>query len=259
MKDTYGNSVTVTRDGATAIVRFDRGRNRNAIDQDAILALTELAQDLSDALDIHLVILTGAKDIFSAGIDLKDPAKWQETDTSLLARRNVAQRGARLCRMWQDLPQLTVAAINGPAVGGSVALALACDWRVMDRSSFLYLPETKVGLNMGWGAIPRIVSLVGAARAKKLILLAEKLSANDALDLGVIEEIAETGQAVEAAQAFLKRAEVSPPALLRMTKEAVNACATPLHHMGIYMDADQAIVCRDSVEGQQARERFLTR
>jgi len=259
MKDNYGSSVTITRDGAAAIVRFDRGRNRNAIDQDTILALTEVARDLSGALDIHLVILTGAKDIFSAGIDLKDPAKWQETDTSLLARREVAQRGAKLCRMWQDLPQLTVAAVNGPAVGGSVALALACDWRIMDRSSFLYLPETKVGLNMGWGAIPRIVSLVGAPQAKKLILLAEKLSPEAALSLGLIEEIAETGQATDVARALLSRAEVSPPALLRMSKEAINACATPLHHMGIYMDADQAIVCRDSAEGQEARERFLTR
>lgn len=259
MKNTYGKSVTVTSDGMTAIVRIDRGANRNAIDQDTILALTELAHDLADTLDIHSVVLTGTQEIFSAGIDLKDPAKWNEDDTSLLARRSVAQRGARLCQLWQDLPQLTVAAINGPAVGGAVALTLACDWRVMDRSSFLYLPETKVGLNMGWGAIPRIVALVGAARAKRAILLAERISPETALDWGIVEEIAEPGQAVEAALALTKAAGVTPPALLRMTKEAVNACATALHRIAIHMDADQAMVCRDSDEGKTAREKFLKR
>ncbi|MBP6019260.1 MAG: enoyl-CoA hydratase/isomerase family protein [Burkholderiaceae bacterium] len=257
MKHQYGNSVTLSIEGQHALVRFDRGVNRNALDQDTILALTQVARDLADSLHIQTVVLTGAADIFSAGIDLKDPAKWNEGEQGLLERRDVAQRGARLCRAWEELPQLTIAAIEGLAVGGSAALTLACDWRVAATDAAFYLPEAKVGLNMGWGAIPRLTAIVGAARCKRAILLAEKLTMPLAEEWGLVDATAEPGQAVEAAMALARRAGATPSALLRMTKEAVNASATALQRMSIYMDADQALVCRDSNEGQQARATML--
>lgn len=256
MKSKYGQSVFVSVDGAVALVKFDRGVNRNAVDQDTLLALTQVAHDLANHMSIHAVILTGARDIFSAGIDLKDPTKWSDEDQSLLHRREVAQRGARLCRAWENLPQITIAAIEGMAVGGAVALTLACDWRVASRESALYLPEVKVGLNMGWGAIPRLTSLVGAPRAKRAILCNEKLGAERAMEWGLIDALSEPGAAVEEAQALAREALKAPAALVRMTKESVNACWTSLHHQSIYMDADQALVCRDSQEGKTARTQF---
>lgn len=256
MKRKYGQAVTVKVSGQSALVKFDRGVNRNALDQDTILALTAVARDLSDSLAIHTVVLTGASDIFSAGIDLKDPQKWNETQAGLLERRNVAQRGARLCRLWEELPQITIAALEGPVVGGSAALALACDWRVAASNAFIYLPEAKVGLNMGWGAIPRLTSLVGPARCKRAILLGERLPADMALEWGLIDATCEPGQAAKAAQELAGRTGQTPAALLRMTKESVNASATALHRLGIYMDADQALVCRDSAEGMKARQKF---
>src|SRR5690606_41628244 len=107
MKRKYGRSVTVKVTGSQALVRFDRGVNRNAIDQDTLLALTQVARDLMESLTIQTVVLAGGKDIFSAGIDLKDPQKWNDEQAGLLERRDVAQRGARLCRLWEALPQLT--------------------------------------------------------------------------------------------------------------------------------------------------------
>jgi len=257
VKSKYGKSVTVDVDAGLAVVRFDRGANRNALDQDTILALTAVARDLGDALDVQGVVLTGARDIFSAGIDLKDPAKWNEETAGLLERRDIAQRGARLCRLWEELPQLTIAAIEGFAVGGSAALALACDWRVAARNAAIYLPEAKVGLNMGWGAIPRMTTLIGPARTKRAILLAEKLTAEVAERWGLVDLVSEPGEAVTAAIDLARRAGETPGAIVRMTKEAVNASATALHRLGIYMDADQALVCRDSNEGRRAREAFV--
>src|SRR5690606_36768207 len=222
MKRKYGRSVTVKVTGDHALVRFDRGVNRNAIDQDTLLALTQVALDLAQSLSIHTVVLTGARDIFSAGIDLKDPQKWSDEQAGLLERRDVAQRGTRLCRLWEELPQLTIAAIEGAAVGVSVALALASDWRVASRGAFMYLPEAKVGLNMGWGAIPRMVNLAGAPRARRAILLAVRLGATQALDRVLLDEVREPGHAVAAAQLLAQRSSQSPAAIVRMTKESVN-------------------------------------
>ncbi len=258
MEHQYGKSVTVEIEDQHALVRFDRGVNRNALDQDTILALTQVARDLTDSLEVHTVVLTGARDIFSAGIDLKDPEKWNEADLSLIKRRDIAQRGARLCRTWEEMPQLTIAAIEGFAVGGAAALAVTCDWRVAAADAVFYIPEVKVGLNLGWGAIPRLTSIIGAARTKRAILLGEKLPMKLARDWGLVDEIAEKGQAIRVATDLARRAGTTPPALLRMTKEAVNASATALNKLTTYMDADQALVCRDSVEGKQARGSVLS-
>lgn len=257
MKQQYGESVSVRIDNGSAVVRFDRGVNRNALDQDTLLALTDVARDLSTELDIHSAILTGAADVFSAGIDLKDPAKWQDSDADLLRRRDMAKRGNRLCQYWEDLPQLTIAAIEGAAVGGSVALALACDWRVASNSAFFYLPEAKVGLNMGWGAIPRMVNILGASRTKQAILLAERLGASQAAEWGLVDFVCDDGEAVNKAQAIAQRALAVSPPILRMTKESVNLYANSLNRLGAFMDADQALVCRDSAEGMAARKEFL--
>lgn len=127
MEHQYGNSVILSIKGQHVLVRFDRGVNRNALNQDTILALTQVTRDLANFLHMQTVVLTGAVDIFSAYIDLKYPAKWNEGEMGLLERRDVAKRRACLCRAWEEPPQLTIAAIEGLAVGGSAALTLACD------------------------------------------------------------------------------------------------------------------------------------
>lgn len=258
MKSQYGSNVTVRVCGErSALVRFDRGANRNAINQDVLLSLTEVAHDLVESSTIHTVILAGSERIFSAGIDLKDPEKWQDDEADLLSRRRVAQRGARLCRLWEDLPQITIAAMEGPVVGGAVALALACDFRVAASDTFFYLPESKVGLNMGWGAIPRMVALLGPSRTKLAILTAERIHAEQALEAGLVDRVSTPGEAFATAESLAASMSVSSGAIIRMTKESVNACATLFHRIGSYMDADQALVCRDSPEGREARNRFL--
>src|SRR5690606_39368670 len=117
--------------------------------------------------------------------------------------------------------------------------------------------EAKVGLNMGWGAIPRMTSLIGPARTKRAILMAERLPADQALQWGLIDAVSEPQAAVKTAQELAARSGETPAAILRMTKESVNASATALHKLGIYLDADQALVCTDRTEGASARAKFM--
>src|SRR3546814_7775520 len=95
------------------------------------------------------------------------------------------------------MPQITVAAIEGMAVGAGVALPLALDWRVMGREAFLYVPEVKIGINLQWGALPRLVTLVGPARAKRICILCERMGSAHALDWGLVDELADDGKVVE--------------------------------------------------------------
>ena len=248
------SNVTIERNGAVAHVTFDRKGSLNAFNQDTILELTDVARSFHDDLETQAVVLTGAPNSFSAGIDLKDPKTWEELDD--VASRQRFYRGVRLCQAWEDMPQITVAAMEGMSVGAGCALALACDWRVLARDAYLYVPEVKIGLNLQWGALPRLVTLVGPSKAKQITLLCEKMNADMALDWGLIDAISDSGQAVAVATDMAERAASMPPATTRMVKEAVNATANALHRASSFADADQSALTRSYRAAVEARENF---
>ena len=186
---------------------------------------------------------------------MKDAATWQELDNDIALRERF-YRGVRLCQAWEDMPQITVAAMEGLAVGAGVALALACDWRVLAADAYLYVPEVKIGLNLQWGALPRLVSLVGPARAKRICILCERMDSATALDWGLVEEVAADGQALEVALGLARAAAEMPPIAVSMVKEAVNATAGALHRVSSFADADQSQLSAASDDARGARERF---
>jgi enoyl-CoA hydratase/carnithine racemase len=248
-------NVTVERQGPVALVRFDRGGNLNAFNQDTILELTEVARDFQDDLNVRAVVLTGTAKAFSAGIDLKDAATWAATESDLELRQR-SYRGVRLCQAWEDMPQVTIAAMEGLAVGAGVAIALACDWRVLASDAYLYVPEVKIGLNLQWGALPRLISLVGPARAKRIVILCEKMGAAQALDWGLVDEVAPGGGAVAKALEMAKAAAAMPGATTAMVKEAINATANALHRASAFADADQSALTRSFRDAVAARRAF---
>ena len=247
--------VTIEKRVGVDIVHFDRKVNLNAFNEKLVVELTQAAYSFFDDLETHAVVLTGAPNAFSAGFDLKAVDSWP-SETDDLKRQYRAYSGVRLCKAWELMPQITIAAIEKLAVGAGVAIALACDWRVLAREAYLYVPEVKIGLNLQWGALPRLVSLVGPARAKRLTITREKMRADQALSWGLVDELAEAGQAVEKA---LEMAEVvlsMPQPTVRMVKEAVNATANALHGASAFADADQSQLTASSNSARGAREDF---
>jgi len=248
--------VTVERDGPVALVTFDRHKNLNAFDGKLILELTDVARSFHDDLETRAVVLTGSKNYFSAGADLEDLASRNDPSTSDLEKRQIFFRGVRLCEAWEAMPQITIAAMERLAVGAGVALPLACDWRVLGKSCYLYVPEVKIGLNLQWGALPRLINLVGPARAKRICILCEKMDARTALDWGLAEEIAEDGQAAERAMELAQIAADMPPIAVRMVKEAVNATAAALNRTASFADADQSQLTAATRDAKSASDRF---
>lgn len=248
--------VTVQRDGPIAVVTFDRKRNLNAFDGQLILELTDVARSFHDDLETRAVVLTGNKNYFSAGADLEDLSSRNDPEISELEKRHTFFRGVRLCEAWEAMPQITIAAMERLAVGAGVALPLACDWRVMGESCFLYVPEVKIGLNLQWGALPRLVNLVGPARAKRICILCEKMDAKTALDWGLIEEIAADGEAAAKAMELAQAAAEMPAIATRMIKEAVNVTAGALNRTASFADADQSQLTAASSDARNARDRF---
>lgn len=248
--------VTVEKMGPIALVTFDRHKNLNAFDSQLIIELTEVARSFHDDLETRAVVLTGSRDYFSAGADLQDLAARNNPETSDLEKRQSFFRGVRLCEAWEAMPQITIAAMERLAVGAGVALPLACDWRVMGESCYLYVPEVKIGLNLQWGALPRLINLVGPARAKRICILCERMDAKTALDWGLVEEVTPDGQAADKAIELARTVAEMPPIAVQMIKEAVNATAAALNRTASFADADQSQLTAASRDAKAASDRF---
>ncbi|MEZ5819059.1 MAG: enoyl-CoA hydratase/isomerase family protein [Hyphomicrobiaceae bacterium] len=247
--------VSIEKRGPIAVVRFDRKRNLNAFNEQLVLELTAAARSFHDDVETQAVVLSGAPNAFSAGFDLKATDGWT-SETDDLKRRHRAYAGVRLCKAWEEMPQITIAAMERLAVGAGCAIALACDWRVLGRSAYLYVPEVKIGLNLQWGALPRLISLVGPARAKRITILCEKMPAAQALDWGLVDELADDGATVEKALELAEIAASMPAPTVRMVKQAVNATANALHAASAFADADQSQLTVGYAAAAAARNAF---
>jgi enoyl-CoA hydratase len=237
--------VTVVRDGAIATVTVNRGDGRNALSRQLMMELLEAANGFADDLQTQSIVLR-SQGAFTAGVDLKDPTLDQIRTAGLLERRQFLRLGPDLCDAWQKVDQVTICAIEDYCIGGGVALAVACDFRILGKSAVMRLPEVPLGMNMSWHAIPRLVSLVGPARTKRFVMFGERIGAQELLAWGLTDEVVPDGEATAAARRWAEKLAKLPPNALRMTKHSVNATANALHHAATFMDLDQYLLASAS-------------
>lgn len=251
------STLNVEFDGRLALVTLNRPASRNAMSSEFLREMIACAGELSARQDIDVVIVTGAGGHFSAGADLKDPRRWANEDEGLVERREVASLGFRLGRAWEELPQITIGAIEGYAIGGGLALCAALDWRVIARNAFVSLPEIGLGIPLTWGTIPRLVNLVGVAKAKRLTILCERVPADEALAMGIVDYVSEPGQSLARARELAAAVLAKPAHAVRMTKETANAYASIGANATGHMAHDQLMLAAASPESAAARDAAL--
>lgn len=254
----YKHLAIEERDGVLA-VRMNRPRSRNALSIALMRELTDFARSCEGRDATRAIVLAGGPDHFSAGADLKDPDRWEVAAKPLVEQRRIANAGYRMCAAWEEIPQVTVAAIEGYAIGGGMALALACDFRVAAGNAFVSFPEISLGMPLTWGTIHRLVQLAGPAQAKRLTILCERVPASEAREIGVIDFVVPAGGAEARAHEVARAAAAMPQTVVRLTKETANAAANALLHLGSHMGADQFAFAIASEESRAARARFTER
>lgn len=185
-----GSRVRVERRGRVEMWVLDRPDRMNAFDRATVRRIGELAREAAAAESVRVVVVTGAGGrAFCAGADLKERRAMSEDGVRAFLDLLKASLGA-LDRM----PKPVVAAINGLALGGGLEIALACDLRVMAPGAEVGLTEVSLGVIPGAGGTQRLARVVGEARAKELILLSRRISAERALALGLVHEVAPAGR-----------------------------------------------------------------
>ncbi len=236
--------VDVSDDVAT--VTLNRPERRNALSKELRVELRQVAEELDSRDDLTCVLLTGAGPVFSAGADLRQTDSFG-VGLPLAEARRIVRQGADMCAAWERLRYLTIAVLNGPAVGGGMSLAVSCDFRILAPNAYFLAPEVDVGINYTWNSLPRIGNLVGPARAKLIGALARRVDAETALAWGLCEEIADDPMA--AARVMAAEIAERPRVSQQMVKESVNRhFAMP---NSVYLDQDQVLLMMRDPENQK--------
>jgi len=209
--------VEVVREGNVAVVTICRPRVRNAMNAQVWEQLRRAGEELAEEPP-SAVILTGAGDHFSAGMDLSPQnTLLMEVVVGISQRDQEALRGLierlkKTAHVWATVGCPVVAAIEGACVGAGLELALAADVRVSSTSARLGLPEATLGMVPDVGGTTRLTRLLGASRAAQMILTGELISADKALAWGLVDELCAPGEALRAARAFVDRLRATPVA-----------------------------------------------
>ncbi len=245
--------------GGIATVALNRPEARNAMSAELMEEMIACAARIAARRDVDVAIVRGGGRCFSAGADLKDVRRWANAAQPLDEQRDTAVLGYRMARAWEELPQVTLAAIEGYAIGGGLALAAALDWRVIAEDAFVSLPEVSLGIPLTWGTLPRLVNLLGPAKAKRLTILCERVPAAEALAMGLADFVSPPGKAFAAACDLAAQVRALPRNSVRMSKESINAYASIGAHAASHMAHDQVQLAAASAEAKAAREAFAQR
>jgi enoyl-CoA hydratase/carnithine racemase len=238
---------TETEDGV-ATIRIDRPP-ANALARPVSLELSEAAGAVAEDDAIGAIVVWGGETIFAAGADIKAMVEYGPDEIA-------SDVGAleQACRDLEAIPKITIAAINGFALGGGLEVALACDFRYAAQDAQLGLPEIKLGIIPGSGGTQRLPRVVGHARARDLVYTGRRLPAGEALDIGLVDRLAPAadvyGLATHEARSFAE----GPSLAYAAAKRALAAADRPLAE-GLAVEREVFVplfATRDQEEGMRA-------
>jgi enoyl-CoA hydratase/carnithine racemase len=251
-------TLELERDGPLLFVWLARPAKRNALNGTALAELEALFTALQRDFATRVVVLGGRGASFCAGADRDDPPGSERmraaSGASARERRFTAQLGRRACAAIEALEAVTIARLHGHALGGGLALALACDFRFAAEGTQLALPEVDLGVPLTWGATPRLIHEIGAARARELLLLGDALEAGEAQRIGLVHRVLPAADLDAAVLAAARKLAAKPEIAVHMTKTQLRAYARRAA-LGDVSEADADLLLEASRVGV-ARDSF---
>ncbi len=208
--------VTLEVDDGVGVVRLDRPP-MNAISRQVQEELLAVCDEAARRSDVRAVVVHGGEQVLAAGADVKEMAAMTYADMAAVARRLSAGFGAMAA-----IPKPTVAAVTGYALGGGLELALGCDRRIAGDNARLGQPEILLGVIPGGGGTQRLARLVGPSRAKDLIYTGRMVSAQEALAIGLVDEVVAADDVIPRALEYARQFAHGPAAAYAAAKRAID-------------------------------------
>lgn len=208
-------SIEVNQAGEIVTVALNRPK-LNLFNERMMRELIHAFSSQRENTTARFIILTAGGDHFSGGIDLKEIN--DRGFTAEDARKNQLL-GHDLMKSIENLEQITVAALRGIVCGAGMAVAQACDFRIMGEESFFIVPETQIGTFYTWGCTPRLVRMVGASKAMEIVMTCDPIDAREAHRLNLANIVVEIEALEDAVQKFIAKIASKSPTSIRMTKK----------------------------------------
>ena len=205
-------------DGAVATIRLNRPQKKNSFNSQMRQELAQALQAIAGKTETRAVVITGDDEIFCAGADISEMGG----DANAEASYHHAREFQILFDQVESLPQPVIAAVSGYALGGGCELALACDFRIASESARFGLPEIKIGAFPGGGGTQRLTRLIGAAKAKEVILIGDPITAQEAIAIGLVTKVAAKDKYFKDAMNLAAKLAALPRLALQASKMLIN-------------------------------------
>ena len=222
--------VREQREGV-AFLRMNRPEKRNAFNRELSLAVAQQMDELEADDSVRVVVLTGSGKAFSAGADMTEALASVESGER---REVMAQAVVRVAAF----PKPTIAAVNGFAFGGGAVLAVSCDLRIASEQASFRFPGATYGLVVGGSQLPRIV---GAAKAKELIFTARVIEAQEAREIGLVNQLVAHDALDDAAWELARQIAEQSPQAVRWSKAVIDAASTLEKGAQVELEANRAL------------------
>lgn len=228
------NNLLMEVENEIAVVTINRPKSLNALNSETLAELNTCLAEIEGRTDIKVVILTGSgSKSFVAGADISEmvnatPAEGRAM--GLLAR----EAFGRL----ENMPQVTIAAVNGFALGGGCEISMACDIRVAAENAKFAQPECGLGILPGFGGTQRLPRLVGKGRAKEMIFTCDMIDAQDAYRIGLANHVVPQEELLDYCKAMAGRIMKNAPYAVSLAKQVINSGADMDLDNGLKLEAN---------------------
>src|SRR5579862_9027815 len=249
---TYEN-ILLEKKNWIAYVTINRPKVLNALNSATIEELRSVFHELKSDDSVRVVILTGAGEkAFVAGADINELAT-----QDAVSGKKYALRGQNVFNLIENLGKPVIACINGFALGGGCELALACTMRLASENAKLGQPEVKLGILPGYGGSQRLPRLVGKGVAMQHILTGEMITAQEALRIGLVNEVTAATDLIPRAEAIAAKIIANGPLAVQYAMEAVNKGVEMTLAEGLFLEATLFGVCCATEDKKEGTAAFL--
>ena len=247
-----------------AIITLNRPKKKNALSDHLTPALRQTLLDLETKREVGCILITGSGDAFCAGGDIGGMGGNSSKDEEVSERPTPEERVRALIHKQETLTlrladhaKPTIAALPGVAAGAGLCIALACDIRVACRSAFVTTAYRNIGFSGDYGGSWLLTQLVGPSKAKELFFTGRRVQSDEALALGIFNNVFEDASFENEALAMAKQIASGPPIAIAFMKEHINRAVTGDLRSNLAMEADRLIRCAATSDHKEAVKAFM--
>ena len=227
-------NIIVEVENEIAVVTISREKSLNALNSETLAELKECFENIAARKDVRVLILTGAgKKAFVAGADISEMVNATPAEG-----RKMGMLAKEAFMLLETMPQVTIAAVNGYALGGGCEISMACDIRIASDNAKFGQPEVGLGILPGFGGTQRLARLVGKGRAKEIIFTCDQIDAQEAYRIGLANKVVPQDELLDTCKSMAEKIMSKGSYAISLAKEAINTGLETDLASGLTLEAD---------------------